>query len=59
VAEAVDENKPWPGDYEERHLLGVVPRERVGHNICAARLVLDGEIEAEELANPMVLRNGR
>jgi hypothetical protein len=38
--------------------VGVMAGERIRHCVQTTRSVLHREIEAEELANPLVLRNG-
>jgi len=59
LVETIDEVEARPGDSEECLLLSVAPGESIGHDIGAARLVLNREVEAEELADPMMLRDGR
>jgi len=39
-------------------ILSIATREGVRHDVGCPGLVLDGEVEAEQLANPMVLGNG-
>lgn len=36
----------------------VAPRKSVSHRVKAARLVLDGELKPQKLANPMMLGYG-
>jgi hypothetical protein len=59
VAKALDVIEPWGGDGQDGTLVGVAMREGVGHRICGTGLVLDSEVESEELAGPMVLRDRR
>jgi hypothetical protein len=61
VAEPADEVEAGRRDRLESPravLFGVAAGEGVGHCVRCSRLVLDGEVETEELAHPMVLRNG-
>ena len=59
LVETVDEVEAGPGDSGERLLFSVSPGESIGHDIGAARLVLNREVEAKELADPLMLRDGR
>jgi hypothetical protein len=58
LSELVDKVEAQNREGKEFSLHGVAPRQRVGDGVRRARLVLDGEVEAQQLANPMVLRNG-
>ena len=40
-------------------MVGVVARQGVGDGVKAARTILDGEVKAKELADPLMLRHGR
>ena len=39
--------------------VGVATGQCVGHCVKAARSILDGKVEAKELADPLMLRHGR
>lgn len=58
LTEAIDEIETWSEDSEDHGFLYVIAGQRVGHGVGVASLVLDLEIEAEQLAHPMVLPNG-
>lgn len=61
VAKAADEVKVGCQDRLKAPyvvLIGVAVREGVDHCVRRARLVLNGEVEAEQLAHPMMPRNG-
>jgi hypothetical protein len=58
LSELVDEVKARSRVGKELSIHGVAHGQRVGDDVRRARLVLDGEIEAQQLANPKVLRNG-
>jgi len=58
----VDEAERRPGDGVERRCivsigLAVAAREGVGRGVEAPRTILHGEVEAEQLAEPLVLRD--
>ena len=57
VAELIDEVEAGRRGGHERALFGVAAQESINHRVGEACLVLHGEVEAEELAHPMVLRN--
>jgi hypothetical protein len=57
LPEAVDEVEMWSKDGKDHGFLCVVVGQHVCHGVGAARLVHDREIEAEQLAHPMVLQN--
>jgi hypothetical protein len=58
LPEFVEEGKMWSGQSEQLPVHCVAPRQRVRHDVHRAWLVLDGEIEAQQFADPMVLWNG-
>ena len=58
LMEAIDEVETCSEDSEGHGFLCVIAGQRVGHGVGVARVVLDREIEAEQLAHPMVLPNG-
>jgi hypothetical protein len=58
LPELVDEVEARSREGKELSLPGVAPGQCVGDGVRRARLVLDGEVEAQQLANPVVLRNG-
>jgi hypothetical protein len=58
LSELVDEVEARSREGKELSLHGVALGQRVGNGVRRARLVLDGEVEAQQLANPVVLRNG-
>ena len=60
----VDEAEGRPGDGVKRRCvvgagLAVTAREGVGHGVEAPRAILHGEVEPEQLAEPLVLRDRR
>ena len=66
VANLVDEGERWPGEDAEGRthcggvggVVDVAAGQGVGDRVEAAGAVLDGEVEAEELADPLMLRHG-
>ena len=61
LTESVDEVEAWSRDRAEpAHavLLSIPAREGISHHISCPGFVLHREVEAEQLANPMMLRYG-
>jgi hypothetical protein len=57
LAETVDEVETRCEECKQHPFLCVASGQCVGHRVCCTRLVFDGEVEAQELAHPLVLRN--
>jgi hypothetical protein len=58
LAETLDEVEGRTRYGEKCRLLCVAPGQSVGHSVGVARFVLHREVEAQELAHPMMLWNG-
>ena len=57
LAQPLDVVKMWGRDRQYHAIHGVALGEGVGDDVLGARLVLDDEVKAKELADPMVLRD--
>jgi hypothetical protein len=60
LAKSVDEVEARRRESQDRPLLtGIASRQGISDGVGGARLVLDREVKAEELAHPVVLRDRR
>ena len=59
VVDVGEETERRPGADAQGRPGGLATGQRVGHDVKTARPILDGEVEAEELADPLVLWHGR
>jgi hypothetical protein len=56
-AQAINEVEAWPRDGHDDALLSVAVGEGVFHDVGVSDLVLNAEVEAEKLANTVMLRD--
>jgi hypothetical protein len=57
-SETTDNVEVGSRERQKLGLLCVVVRERIGDDVVAPRLVLHGEVEVQEFADLMMLRDG-
>jgi len=59
LTKAVDEVETWRRQRQDRPraVLGVAARQRIDDRVLGARLVLHGEVEPQELPDPVMLRD--